>query len=319
MRWTKLLLLGFLLWTSLALGFGSQPALPAKPGPEDRAVAYLIREVPRWSAENKCYSCHNNGDAARALYTAQRLGYTVPAKALADTTQWLAQPQKWDHNGGEGPFSDKVLARIQFAAALVEAVDAEQVKDRAPLRKAAELVVEHQQPDGSWKLDGAGAIGSPATYGTVLAAYLARRTLQRADPQQYKAAIAKADRWFQEVKVTSVLDAAAVLLSDTPAQQKHCLELIRKGQAKDGGWGPYATSPTEPFDTAVVMLALIRHAGQPDTKVMLQRGRAYLIATQLAEGGWLGTTRPPGGDSYAEHIATTGWATLALLATRGNK
>ena len=37
---------------------------------EDRALAYLIREVPAWSREHKCFSCHNNGDAARALYTA---------------------------------------------------------------------------------------------------------------------------------------------------------------------------------------------------------------------------------------------------------
>ncbi len=26
--------------------------------PEERALAYLAREVPRWSAENHCYSCH---------------------------------------------------------------------------------------------------------------------------------------------------------------------------------------------------------------------------------------------------------------------
>ena len=30
-----------------------------------RALQFLSREVPSWSIENKCYSCHNNGDAAR--------------------------------------------------------------------------------------------------------------------------------------------------------------------------------------------------------------------------------------------------------------
>src|SRR5262249_25750881 len=34
---------------------------------EERAVAYLVREVPLWSQENHCFSCHNNGDGARAL------------------------------------------------------------------------------------------------------------------------------------------------------------------------------------------------------------------------------------------------------------
>src|SRR5262245_15306064 len=37
---------------------------------EARAVTFLTREVPRWKSENDCYSCHNNGDAARALLVA---------------------------------------------------------------------------------------------------------------------------------------------------------------------------------------------------------------------------------------------------------
>src|SRR5712691_11643796 len=91
------------------------PKSDPKPGsPESRALAYLAREVPRWSAENKCFSCHNNGDAARALYTAARLSYPLPPKALTDTTDWLTQPQSWDHNGGNPAVSDKGLARIQF-------------------------------------------------------------------------------------------------------------------------------------------------------------------------------------------------------------
>src|SRR4051812_24969409 len=86
----------------------------ADDGPEARAIAYLAREVPRWSPENHCYSCHNNGDAARALYAAVRLGRAVPTGATLDTDRWLARPEGWDKNGGDGPMSDKALARVQF-------------------------------------------------------------------------------------------------------------------------------------------------------------------------------------------------------------
>src|SRR5438046_8654969 len=113
---------------------------PAPTLAEQRALSYLAQEVPRWARENKCYSCHNNGDAARALYTAVRLAYPVPSKALADTTSWLAKPESWDRNGGEGPFSDKGLARLQFAAALVEALDAGLLQDRSTMIKAAEVI-----------------------------------------------------------------------------------------------------------------------------------------------------------------------------------
>src|SRR5436190_18438939 len=85
------------------------------PSPERRALAYLAREVPRWSRENRCFSCHNNGDAARALYEALSRNEPVPPEALADTTRWLARPQGWDHNGGDGPFRDKRPALVQFA------------------------------------------------------------------------------------------------------------------------------------------------------------------------------------------------------------
>jgi hypothetical protein len=37
--------------------------------PEQRAIDYLAREVPRWSAGNHCYSCHNNGDGARLIFS----------------------------------------------------------------------------------------------------------------------------------------------------------------------------------------------------------------------------------------------------------
>lgn len=77
---------------------------------EARAVAFLIREVPAWSKANGCFSCHNNGDAARVLYTASRQGHQVPANALAATTAWVGTPNRWEQNKGDPGFSDKRLA-----------------------------------------------------------------------------------------------------------------------------------------------------------------------------------------------------------------
>ena len=294
----------------------------AEQTPEGRALAYLAKEVPAWSPEHKCYSCHNNGDGARALYTGLRLGLPLPAKTLDDTTRWLADPERWDKNGGDGPFNDRKLARIQFAHALVEASAAKQIDDPRPLQNAAKLVADLQDADGSWNVGGeGGVVGHPATYGPFLATAAALRTLRQADPPRYRKAIARAEAWLTSAKVESMLDAAAVLIAldghdadDAKRQRQRCLELIRKGQAKDGGWGPFATSPPEPFDTAVVLLALVRQPASAENQERLSRGRAFLVACQEADGSWPPTTRPPGADSYAERISTTGWATLALLA-----
>ena len=290
---------------------------------ERRALAYLSKEVPRWSAENKCFSCHNNGDAARALYAAVRLCYPISAAVLEDTSGWLVTPARWEHNGGEGPFSDKKLARIQFAAALGAAVDAGRVKDRNALIRAAQLVAADQAADGSWAGDVAAAVGSPATYGRPLATYVARETLRKADSRRFAPQIERADAWLRRVDVRNILDAAVVLLAcmgnehpESITQQNRAMELVRRGQSSDGGWGPYVTAAPEAFDTAVVLLALCRLTATPDVKSMAERGRAFLIANQLADGSWPETTRPAGAESYAQRLSTTGWATLALLATR---
>src|SRR5437763_16050575 len=105
-----MLTVALLVWSALP---DAKAALHAAT-PEGRAVAFLSREVPQWSAENKCYSCHNNGDAARALYAAKRLGRPVGDAALADTTRWLSKPAGWDKNGGDGEFNDKRRANLQF-------------------------------------------------------------------------------------------------------------------------------------------------------------------------------------------------------------
>jgi len=307
-----------LTWASLA---EAKAALDAAT-PAGRAIAFLSREVPQWSAENKCYSCHNNGDAARALYAAKRLGRSVRERALADTTRWLSKPEGWEHNGGEGEFNDKRRAGLQFAAALAEAKEAGAVRDREALDRAAALVAGFQDKDGSWVIDTGGIPGAPATHGTALATYLARRTLQRLDERKYAKAIAAADAWARKTAVKSVLDAAAILVlleraddGDAAAQRKKCLELIRKGEAKDGGWGPHVTSPSEVFDTAVVVLALASQPPDDELRAMRARGRKYLVAEQQGDGGWKETTRPGGAVSYAERISTAGWATLALLGS----
>jgi hypothetical protein len=197
--------------------------------------------------------------------------------------------------------------------------------------------------------------GSPVTYGTPLATVMARAVLHQADPKRFQDSIAKADRWLAAFRPQRVFDAAALLLwltdpaipaastDDAKLQREQriaeCVNIIRQGQGEDGGWGPFATSAAEPFDTALVLLALKQlgpgayrvavapaaaNAGEPAPKVeaaqdwaqMIERGRSYLAATQYDDGSWPETTRPAGGESYAQRMSTTAWATMALIETR---
>jgi hypothetical protein len=144
--------------------------------------------------------------------------------------------------------------------------------------------------------------------------------------------VSRADRWLRGIPVHNVPDAAAIVFvfsaargASVPANRAAALELLRKGQGRNGGWGPYVTSPPEVFDTALATLALneIARGGarmepaftQKTLSEAIARGRGYLLSQQLADGSWMETTRPSGQSSYAQRISTTGWALLALLDT----
>lgn len=291
--------------------------------PERRAVDFLAREAAAWPAENKCFSCHNNGDAARAVYAAVKLGYESPRARLRETTDWLSRPGEWRRTETPAEFRDDRLSAIQFSAALVSAVDADCIKDRRALAAAADLAAAEQDADGSWHVDESGQAGSPVTYGRALATWSARRTLLAADEARFRGAAAKADAWLRGHEARTTPDAAAALLALADARdaaaverRKQALGTLRLSRTGEGGWGPYPRSPAEVFDTAVALLALAAQQRAAETDALLAAGRKFLLAEQLDDGSWVETTRPSGARSYAQRLSTSGWATLALLATR---
>lgn len=248
------------------------------------AIAYLEREVPKWERENRCYSCHNNGDGLRALLTAHRAGMTVDRKVLEDSVVALKNPGKWEQ---------KPLVRVQIAAAAREA-KASGMLDRAAFEAAVDEMARDQQPDGHWKVEEELAAGSPVTYGPVLATYLAREILPEADRERY----AKATAWLAQRKSRHIMETAVLARA---LRREEDIKALVAAQQVDGSWNG------EPFDTALAMLALGPH------HPTYAKGRAFLMKTQWSGGGWPATTRPAGGDSYAQHISTTAWVLISLL------
>jgi hypothetical protein len=293
-----------------------------------RGVAFLRVEVPKWRKEHPCYSCHNNGDATRALLVAGARGHDI-GDALDDTLNFLKDPARWDQNKAPGGLDDKKLARVQFASALAVA----ERHGRAAgtdVEKAARLLATDQTADGSWTLDSSQSLGSPATYGTIIATWSARSTLIASGMQPDAFPIVQADRWLRGLTVENVLDASAVILGldqagDVMAEnlRRNALSLVRTGQAPGGGWGPFVTAAPQVFDTALAVLALSTLDAEPrlarssyrpeELKDAIARGKQYLIAQQRKDGSWPETTRPADQESYAQRISTTGWAMLALL------
>lgn len=322
------LLVGVAAWWQVASLAPAASAQEAASSAETKAIAFLVREVPAWPKENGCFSCHNNGDAARALYVAAARGYRVPPAALAATSAWLNAPLGWDENKGDPGFSDKRLADVQFAVALLTGLETGQLRDAQPLQAAAQKLLAQQSRSGAWEIDAGNTLGSPATYGTPLATWQAWRVLEKAQAAasqparqtEMRAAQQRALQFLRQLKPVNVPQAATLLLAlgqtrDAEAEKLRgaAQRFLQRAQTRDGGWGPYADAPPEVFDTALALLALAETAPTATTRASLQRGRQFLIAQQNADGSWPATTRPSGNISYAQLMSTTGWATLALF------
>ena len=121
----------------------------------------------------------------------------------------------------------------------------------------------------------------------------------------------RATEYLRKLPLRSIVDASAVLLAlpNHEGAREHLLQAV----TSDGGWGVRQGAPAEAFDTAVALLALRSIPSPP--RDAIRRGRAWLVAHQLDNGGWTETTRPSGGSSYAQHVSTTAWALMALLET----
>jgi hypothetical protein len=160
----------------------------------------------------------------------------------------------------------------------------------------------------------------------VLATGLCHGVLVDARDPQLKEAVTRAELWLARRDPQTVLDAASLLAAPryhaAAEQRASCAKLLQNGQSESGGWGPYVTSPPQVFDSALTLIALARLRQRSEGQdadalnAQIRRGRDYLLATQHSDGAWPETTRPAGGDSYAQRVSTTGWATIALLMTR---
>ena len=239
----------------------------------------------------------------RPGFPGPRAGTRTAATGRSATSGWRAcsSPRRWRRPSASGA-----------------------LKDRGPLERAAERLAEDQAADGSWPIeDGGGTVGSPASYGRPLATLAARDALRAADPAQLPRGRSRGPTpGCSPGRSTARSTRPSLLLAARrragPPTSRPC-ERLRAGQSADGGWGPYRDTPPEPFDSALALLALARLDATSETRAMIQRGRAFLVAGQSPDGSWPETTRPAGAESYAQRLSTTGWATLALLATRDRR
>src|SRR5438045_4172496 len=158
------LLLG-LLFTRQVLAEGPAPFPPATPQQVhqtvDRAIGYLQTESAAWLSQRKCAACHHAPMPLWALGEADRRGYTVDRKFVADTIEGaLGSPERMIASklasGPNDAPDPRPMARgvnmgqvfMAFAARTFPAPTPGQIQS---VRRIADDIVKKQRADGSWE------------------------------------------------------------------------------------------------------------------------------------------------------------------------
>ena len=142
-----------------------------------------------------------------------------------------------------------------------------------------------------------------------------------------KAARDKGIQWLAKTKTDDDPQSIAMRLVlwqrlGRPAEEwKPLVQRIKERQNADGGWSQAKDMASDAWATGQALYVLA-HAGIKSDEPVIQRGHAFLIKTQRADGSWPMTSRQvkPGGKGSKSLIPITAagsaWATLGLVRSR---
>lgn len=338
-----------LAWVLLGLylswpAFAEEPAsIPRATTPQvyktvDRAVAYLQTESADWLKTRGCAACHHAGMPLWALSEAQRQGYAIDKKYLADTIESLlgSKDKLLSSKIFPNP-ADKPDPRPQgrglniglpFLAVAAQSLPQLKEGQKQSLKLIAEEIVKKQQPDGSWEWFATLRRPPINECQTTDAAWIIMALQGETGPDvpdSQRVALKKAIAWLDGAKPSGIHQdkVLKVLLGVRSAKPRKSLqptidELLALQRA-DGGWSQTVPElKSDAFATGQTLYVLSL-AGFTAERPEIKRGIDFLVATQKPDGSWpmISRSTPDGSPGSSKLLtpitcAASSWATLGL-------
>src|ERR1700726_479584 len=304
----------------------------------DRAIKYLQTESAAWLNTRKCAACHHVPMPLWALSEAERQGYAIDKKFVADTTESLLgsrdklMASKIFPNPADPP-DPRPQGRglnmgLPFLAVAAQSLPSLTEGQKQSLKRIAEEIVKKQQPDGSWgvfaTLRRPPINESQTTDAAWIIMALKGETGPDA-PESQRAALSRAITWLDAAKRSDihqdkVLKMLLARRVGKPRDQiQTTIDELLTLQRADGGWSQ--TVPvlkSHAFATEQTLYALSL-AGYTAERPEIKRGIDFLVATQKPDGSWpmISRSTPDGSPGSSKLLtpitcAASSWATLGL-------
>jgi ankyrin repeat protein len=295
------------------------------------AIAAIQKAQASWYTTNKqvCASCHHQYQPAIAYRVARNHGLTLNEDiARADAIKAFT-------------FAD-IDRAVQYTYVIEPAMDdayrmvaanAAGVKPNLGAAVYARLLISRQNTDGDW--DGFHQ-RPPSSYSRVTMAALGLRAVQAyhhpSQKAQADAAIARARKFLEARTPRDTEERSYQLLglrwagADRATLRKMATAL-QATQRADGGWSSLPKRESDVYSTGQALVALHDGGSVAIIDSSWQRGIAYLLKTQAADGTWHAASRlhppaplsPPYFDAGYPHghdqflsMQGASWAVMAL-------
>jgi hypothetical protein len=304
----------------------------------DRAIGYLQTECASWLKTRKCAACHHVPIPLWALGEADRQGYTIDKKFVADTIESLLGSRekllasKIFPNPADPP-DPRPQGRGLNMGLPILAVAAQSFPSLADgqkqsLKLIAEQIVQKQQSDGSWEffatLRRPPVNESQTTDAAWIIMALDRETDSDA-PESQRAALSKAIAWLDAVNPSNlhqdkVLKVLMGTRSSKPRESMQTtIDELLALQRADGGWSQTVPDLKSDAYATGQTLYVLSLAGYSAERPEIKRGIDFLVATQTHDGSWpmISRSTPDGSPGSAKLLspitcAASSWATLGL-------
>ncbi|WP_020469792.1 subclass B3 metallo-beta-lactamase [Zavarzinella formosa] len=338
-----------LAWVLLGLclsrpGLAAEPtSIPRATTPQvhqavDHAIKYLQTECAAWLNTRQCAACHHVPMPLWALGEAERQGYVIDKKFLAETVESLLGSK--DKLLASRIFPDPAAPPdprpqgrglnmgLPFLAVAAQSLPAMSEGQKQSLKLIAEEIVQKQQPDGSWEFFATLRRPPINESQTTDAAWIIMALSGQTGPDSPKSqreALAKAITWLDAAKRSDlhqdkVLKVLMGVRSGKPPKTlQPTIDELLALQRADGGWSQTVPElKSDAFATGQTLYALSL-AGFTADRPEIKRGIDFLVATQKPDGAWPMISRStpngdPGGAKLLTPItcAASSWATLGL-------
>ena len=299
-----------------------------------KSLPLLLTAATGHRENRTCFACHNQGPPIMAISVARERGFKIDDEEFARQKEFIAQflgknRENYLQGKGTGGQADTAgygLWTLSMAG---------WKPDETTAAVSEYLLLRHKELD-YWK---ATSNRPPSEASAFTTTYLALYGLTAYGTPEQQERIAsrkkQVSEWLQKTPAKDhedrvfrlwALDEAGAPAAEIAAAGN---ELLAK-QRQDGGWAqldsgePASATESDAYATGTALVALHDSGQLSISDSAYQKGTAYLLKTQQADGSWHVVTRSKPFQAYFESgfphekdqfisCAASGWATWALV------